>query len=157
VASKAPPDQFGPIIDAFLEAANEADGFKMLDFRQKILVEKAARDAGFEIPMASANTVALFRSSLVPGELTISVVNAGYRLRVQNKSRRIGVSANSSVLRTSAKNLNAALLDCLQENSLRCCCTDRDLIDRASGQREPLIDLKRPHECIETGEPTLTA
>jgi putative restriction endonuclease len=56
----------------------------MLDFRQKILVEKAARDAGFEIPMTGAGTVALFRSSLVPGELAISVVDGGYRLSVQN-------------------------------------------------------------------------
>ena len=57
----------------------------MLDYRQKILIEKAARDAGFEIPITGAGSDALFRSSLVPGELAISVVNGGYRLSVQNR------------------------------------------------------------------------
>jgi len=60
-------------------------GVPLLDYTQKILIEKAARDAGFEIPITSAESDALFRSSLVPGELAISVVSGGYRLSVQSR------------------------------------------------------------------------
>jgi putative restriction endonuclease len=56
----------------------------MLDYKQKILIEKAARDAGFEIAVAAASSGARFRSSLVPGELTIDVVGGGYRIAIQN-------------------------------------------------------------------------
>jgi putative restriction endonuclease len=55
----------------------------MLDYKQKILVEKAARDAGFEIAVADAPSGARFRSSLVPGELTIEVVDGGYRIAIE--------------------------------------------------------------------------
>jgi hypothetical protein len=37
----------------------------MLDYKQKILIEKAARDAGFEIAVAAAPSGARFQSSLV--------------------------------------------------------------------------------------------
>jgi putative restriction endonuclease len=55
----------------------------MLDYKQKILIEKAARDAGFEIAVADAPSGARFRSSLVPGELTIDVADGGYRIAIQ--------------------------------------------------------------------------
>jgi hypothetical protein len=56
----------------------------MLDYKQKILIEKAARDAGFEIAVAAAPSGARFRSSLVPGELTIDLVDGGYRIAIQD-------------------------------------------------------------------------
>jgi putative restriction endonuclease len=56
----------------------------MLDYKQKILIEKAARDAGFEIATADAPTGARFRSSLVPGELAIDLISGGYRIAIQS-------------------------------------------------------------------------
>jgi hypothetical protein len=56
----------------------------MLDYKQKILIEKAARDAGFEIAIADETAGARFRSSLVPGELAITVVDGGYRIAIES-------------------------------------------------------------------------
>lgn len=56
----------------------------MLDFRNRILIEKAARDAGFEIPVVVDDNETRFRSSLVGGELLIGVLPQGYRVDVQD-------------------------------------------------------------------------
>jgi hypothetical protein len=56
----------------------------MLDLKNQILVEKAARDAGFEIPVIVDGNDARFRSSLVGGELLIGVSSQGYRVDVQD-------------------------------------------------------------------------
>ena len=56
----------------------------MLDYKQKILIEKAARDAGVEISVADEPAGARFRSSLVPGELAIDLVDGRYRIAIQS-------------------------------------------------------------------------
>lgn len=57
----------------------------MLDYKQKILVEKAARDAGFEISVGDEPAGSRFASSLVSGELAISVTDGGYLIQVRNR------------------------------------------------------------------------
>jgi putative restriction endonuclease len=66
----------------------------VVDYKTRVLIEKAARDAGFEINVSSDETEFCFRSSLVPGELTIGKLPAGYRVSVQDEAVRDELLAN---------------------------------------------------------------
>jgi putative restriction endonuclease len=60
----------------------------VVDYTTRILIEKAARDAGFEINAGSDESEFRFRSSLVPGELVIGKLPVGYRVSVQDNAVR---------------------------------------------------------------------
>jgi putative restriction endonuclease len=60
----------------------------VVDYKTRVLIEKAARDAGFEINVGSDETEFHFRSSLVPGELLIGKLPVGYRISVKDDGVR---------------------------------------------------------------------
>jgi hypothetical protein len=65
-----------------------------MDYTTRVLIEKAARDAGFEINAGSDENEFRFRSSQVPGELVVGKLPAGYRVSVQDNAVREELSAN---------------------------------------------------------------
>jgi predicted restriction endonuclease len=66
----------------------------VVDYKTRVLIEKAARDAGFEINVGSDETEFRFRSSLVPGELLIGKFPVGYRVSVKDDGVRDELIAN---------------------------------------------------------------
>jgi putative restriction endonuclease len=66
----------------------------VVDYKIRVLIEKAARDAGFEINIGSDETEFRFRSSLVPGELLIGKLPVGYRVSVIDDGVRAELIAN---------------------------------------------------------------
>lgn len=72
----------------------------MVDYKARVLIEKAARDAGFEIGVGSDEKEFRFRSSLVPGEIVIGELPAGYRVAIQNPAVRDELLANFLPRRT---------------------------------------------------------
>lgn len=54
----------------------------MIDYRTRVLIEKAARDAGFEIAVGDDGSNFTYRSSLAPGELVIAPGSGGYVVTV---------------------------------------------------------------------------
>jgi putative restriction endonuclease len=72
----------------------------VVDYTTRVLIEKAARDAGFEINAGSDETEFRFRSSLVPGELVIGKLPVGYRVSVQDNAVRDELIANFLTIKT---------------------------------------------------------
>jgi hypothetical protein len=66
----------------------------VVDYKTRVLIEKAARDAGFEINVGSDETEFRFRSSLVAGELLIGKLPVGYRVSVKDDGVRDELIAN---------------------------------------------------------------
>jgi hypothetical protein len=71
------------------------------DYKARVLIEKAARDAGFEIAVGADEKEFRFRSSLVPGELIIGELPTGYHVSVQDPAVREELIANFLPRRTS--------------------------------------------------------
>jgi hypothetical protein len=73
----------------------------VIDYKTRVLIEKAARDAGFEINVGSDESGFRFRSSLVPGELMIGTLPSGYRVSVQDSAVQDELIANFVPTRSS--------------------------------------------------------
>jgi putative restriction endonuclease len=69
-------------------------GLQVVDYKTRVLIEKAARDAAFEINVGSDENEFRFRSSLVPSELLIGTLAGGYRVSVQDSAIRNELIAN---------------------------------------------------------------